>query len=935
MEERFRNLDYQNWKPVRTLGTDSYGTVYEIARDDGFGMVDHAALKVLSIPAAPEDFDALVAEGRTPEEVTALLHRQVETIARQLMAVDAISDEPNLLRCEDHVIREHPDGRGWDIYVRTELLPSLPDYLRNHPHGEADIIRLGAGLCSALETCHRRGIVHGDIKPRNVFVGGGNFNEQVTYKLGDFGMAQFSAVDNTNDFMAPEVLCGAEVSPESDLYSVGMVLYWALNERRIPFVPLPPTAVEASDLAIAREQRLRGDPLPEPLHGSQALKNVVMRACADDPAQRYASVEEFRAALLAVARRAAAAQPQQAQAVRREAPAPKAVAADTFPGSKPKAQRKAVPVESEGAEKPHNAKKTIAIVLGSLVVVALVVLIIVMALQGGKSGVDSITLDHESAEIAPQDTLTLKATVLDASGQELTDETLTWSSSNAAVATVKDGVVTGVTEGKAKITVKAGKRSADCTITVTNDAIEVKSLKLDKDRAEMQIGDSLTLTATMQPANAPDDLVSWASSDPNIATVKKGIVVATSSGSVTITASAGSCTATCQITVQAPSRVDSVTAETASATLDLGGTKTGTITFHIHGQNLDSLQSTVKVYAADGSVVSLGQPVRTGNGTDDTYSVTATAAAAGSTSVILQITGADGTTHSAACTVTVSRPASSGPTRYPPILTEPVHGALSVSPTRPKRGDTVTITPVPDQGYQVEQVTVTQRDGTALPVTDHGNGTYTFSQPSGRVTITVTFSPLPCDGGDTCPARVFSDLDPTQWYHEAIDYVLTHQLMAGVSQDRFAPQAVTTRAQAVTLLWRLEGCPAADTGLSYADVADTAWYREAVGWADAAGIAQGTSPTTFFPDAAVSREQMAVFFLRYAQYKGYDITQTTDLSGYQDAGQISGYARDAVAWAAEAGLLTGVSQDTLLPLGTATRAQTAAVLMRFCTNPAH
>ena len=280
-------------------------------------------------------------------------------------------------------------------------------------------------------------------------------------------------------------------------------------------------------------------------------------------------------------------------------------------------------------------------------------IILVMALQGGKSGVGSVTLDHEKAEIAPQDTLTLKATVLDANGQELTDETLTWSSSNAAVATVKDGVVTGVTEGKAKITVKAGKRSADCTVTVTNDAIEVKSLKLDKDKAELQIGDSLTLTATMQPANAPDDLVSWASSDPSIASVKKGIVVATSAGSVTITASAGSCTATCQITVKAPSRVDSVTAETGSATLDLGGTKTGTITFHIHGQNLDSLQDTVKVYAADGSVVSLGQPVRTGNGTDDTYSVTATAAAAGSTSVILQITGADGTTHSAACTVTV------------------------------------------------------------------------------------------------------------------------------------------------------------------------------------------------------------------------------------------------------------------------------------------
>ena len=312
-----------------------------------------------------------------------------------------------------------------------------------------------------------------------------------------------------------------------------------------------------------------------------------------------------------------------------------------------------MPVETEDAQPKRSSKKTVAIILGSLVVVALIALILIMSLQGGKSGVDSVTLDHETAEIAPQDTLTLTATVLDANGQELKDETLTWSSSNAAVATVKDGVVTGVTEGKAKITVKAGKRSADCTVTVTNDAIEVKSLKLDQDKAEMQIGDSLTLKATMQPANAPDELVSWASSDPNIATVKKGIVIATSAGSVTITASAGSCTATCQITVKAPSRVDSVKAETDSATLDLNGTKTSTITFHVRGQNLDSLQDTVKVYAADGSVVSLGQPVRTGNGTDDTYSVTATAAAVGSTSVILQITAADGTTHSAACTVTV------------------------------------------------------------------------------------------------------------------------------------------------------------------------------------------------------------------------------------------------------------------------------------------
>ena len=133
----------------------------------------------------------------------------------------------------------------------------------------------------------------------------------------------------------------------------------------------------------------------------------------------------------------------------------------------------------------------------------------------------------------------------------------------------------------------------------------------------------------------------------------------------------------------------------------------------------------------------------------------------------------------------------------------------------------------------------------------------------------------------------------------------------------------------VTILYRLENEPAAGTA-SFSDVASGAYYAKAVAWAAENGVVTGTTATTFAPDAPITREQMAAILYRYATLKGYDVSQKADLSGYTDAGTISAYASDAMAWANAQGLITGVTNTTLAPKSSATRAQVATILMRFC-----
>ena len=244
-------------------------------------------------------------------------------------------------------------------------------------------------------------------------------------------------------------------------------------------------------------------------------------------------------------------------------------------------------------------------------------------------------------------------------------------------------------------------------------------------------------------------------------------------------------------------------------------------------------------------------------------------------------------------------------------------------------GEAVTITVIPDEGYMLDALNVTDRAGKECALTDNGDGTYTFTMPERTVTVTATFAEDPnWEEPSTDVSDLFSDVAPDAWYRDAVQYAYDNGLMTGTSETTFEPAVSTTRGMIVSVLHRLAGSPAADDA-GFSDVADSAWYAEAVNWAASEGIVGGFGEGSFRPDSAITREQMASILYRYAAYKGMDVSARADLSGYADADQIGEWAYEVMSWANAEGLLNGVTADTLQPQGNATRAQVAAILQRF------
>ena len=256
-------------------------------------------------------------------------------------------------------------------------------------------------------------------------------------------------------------------------------------------------------------------------------------------------------------------------------------------------------------------------------------------------------------------------------------------------------------------------------------------------------------------------------------------------------------------------------------------------------------------------------------------------------------------------------------------------GEISVSPSRAAKNATVTITVKPDEGYELDELIVCDSDGETVELTQKSDTEYTFKMPASKVTVEVSFVEI-----EPVPSELpFTDVAADAWYHDAVAYVYDNGMMNGVTENTFAPNATTTRGMIVTMLHRLEGEPGVNYLLPFTDVAEGLWYTEAVRWAASEGIVNGVSDTAYAPDNAITREQMAAILYRYAQYKGYDTAVGgMSLAEYTDADQISSYATTAMQWANENGLITGRTDTTLVPQGTATRAEVATILMRFCEN---
>ena len=260
--------------------------------------------------------------------------------------------------------------------------------------------------------------------------------------------------------------------------------------------------------------------------------------------------------------------------------------------------------------------------------------------------------------------------------------------------------------------------------------------------------------------------------------------------------------------------------------------------------------------------------------------------------------------------------------RYDVAVSDGAHGSVTVSPKSASKGSTVTVTVTPDKGYTLETLTVTDRNGSALNLTDKGGGQYTFTMPSGPVTVTATFM------DDNTMLNFFVDVPAGAYYYDAVLWAAEGGIVTGTDAVHFSPDASCTRAQLVTFLWRASGKPVVNYAMNFNDVDSGTYYAEAVRWAASEKIVEGTTAETFAPDAAVTRAQMVTMLYRFAKARGMDTTQGgMAIREFDDFGAVPAYALEAMDWAVNTGVLKG-DNNRLLPQDNCTRAQIVTMLYR-------
>lgn len=260
--------------------------------------------------------------------------------------------------------------------------------------------------------------------------------------------------------------------------------------------------------------------------------------------------------------------------------------------------------------------------------------------------------------------------------------------------------------------------------------------------------------------------------------------------------------------------------------------------------------------------------------------------------------------------------------RYDVAVSDGAHGSVTVSPKSASKGSTVTVTVTPDKGYALETLTVTDKNGSTLDLTDRGNGKYTFTMPSGPVTVAATFM------DDNTMLNFFVDVPAGAYYYDAVLWAAEGGIVTGTDAVHFSPDASCTRAQLVTFLWRAAGSPVVNYAMNFNDVDSGAYYAEAVRWAASEKVVEGTTAETFAPDAAVTRAQMVTMLYRFAKAQGMDTTQGgMAIREFDDFDAVPAYALEAMDWAVNAGVLKG-DNNRLLPQDNCTRAQIVTMLYR-------
>ena len=283
------------WRITRLIGEGFQSKVFEMERED-FGVTYKAALKAITIPAGEKQVREVMDEGMDEKGVYQYFYTMVKDQVKQLAFVNQLKGNTNVVSFENHQVIEHKDGIGWDILIQMELLTPFQEFQKKHPITEREAARIGIDLCRALELCGKFQIIHGDVKPDNLFV-----SDMGDFKLGGFDVARVnepgctaSSGKGTLSYMAPEVRTKGQGDAGSDLYSLGLVLYQLLNDNRLPFLPAAPAPVSFQDRNEALMKRFSGAPLPPPVRAGEQMAKILLKACAFRPGERYRGPEELR-----------------------------------------------------------------------------------------------------------------------------------------------------------------------------------------------------------------------------------------------------------------------------------------------------------------------------------------------------------------------------------------------------------------------------------------------------------------------------------------------------------------------------------------------------------------------------------------------------------------------------------------------------------------
>ena len=287
----------------KPLGRGAYGVVYKAMRNDN-NIQSFAAIKVISIPADESEIDTLRSEGMSISATRTYFENLVTDFTREIQLMESLKGLPNIVDVSDYKVIERTDEMGWDIYIRMELLIPLGKYICDRKLTEQEVIEIGSDICTALEACEKLKIIHRDIKMGNILM-----NAFGDFKLGDFGIARKLESRSTNlsmkgtyEYMAPEILNhNTHYDARVDIYSLGIVLYTLLNNRRIPFCDPYKQILGHEEREIAVERRRQGEQLPPPCNASPEMADLILRATAFKPVNRFASATEMKNALISVA----------------------------------------------------------------------------------------------------------------------------------------------------------------------------------------------------------------------------------------------------------------------------------------------------------------------------------------------------------------------------------------------------------------------------------------------------------------------------------------------------------------------------------------------------------------------------------------------------------------------------------------------------------